>query len=133
MPTTAPGSHDHIVVDRGAQQNLVGDDHESQLSHTRPRDVPGCGQALADARGRKPWSGAVSRGNRRRAWTPLDPLFHLAKVEQACPGQVCASRHQLAPPVRPIVLDARTRGQRDVPDTLHTPDPEFVWDHVPAH
>ena len=81
MLTTVPGCHDHIVMNRGAQQDLVSDDYESQLSHTRPGDVPGCGQALADARGRKAWSGAVFGGNRGRAWTPLDPLFHLAKVE----------------------------------------------------
>ena len=81
MLTTVPGSHSHIVMNRGAQQDFVSDDDESQLSHTRPGDVPGCGQALADVRGRKAWSGGVSRGHRGRTWIRLDPLFHLAKVE----------------------------------------------------
>jgi hypothetical protein len=64
---------------------------ESQLSHTRPADVPGDGQAPVGVRGRKPWSGGVSSGRCGRTWTPLDPLCHLAKVEVASSNLVIRS------------------------------------------
>jgi hypothetical protein len=94
---------DHTPTDSECHRpsaGLVSEALESPLSHTRPADVPGCGQAPVGVRGRKPWSGAVSSGLGGRTWTPLDPLFHLAELHRDLARALSRSRRPWPRPSR---------------------------------